>query len=477
MPGCRTYGVAWPVVGVLLLPLALFSVQGHADSASLQAQLTAALTRLDQQEAELAAQRKMLLELRDELAQRGVTPVAGVEPAASDEIPAAPEADARTIAAKAQQDDPTRDLLSQFPGAIPIPGTEAAFRIGGYAKTAYVQNYDPLQIQDKFVVGSIVTGDDPSTGDKAQTVISVSQSRLNLDLRQATDAGLMRAFIEGDFAGSNDTFRLRHAFGQWKRALAGKTWSTFMDTSATPEMIDFQGVNGQISVRQSQLRVAPQLTRLGREYEFTLGLEDPQPELTNGTGLSRVPDVIGSIRLDVGEQTHAKIALLFRQIRGDWDAEPGDTRKAFGWGLSVSGRTELPLFGAKDQLLFQLNGGNGIGRYVNDLGTIGGFDGVFSPTGQLELLDVYAGYVSAQHWWNDTVRSNLTLGFVDVDSPSFVPADFYKRTLEASVNLLWTPMPRLDVGGEFLSGSRDNVDGSRGTAIQVQMEARYLFGN
>lgn len=44
----------------------------------------------------------------------------------------------------------------------------------------------------------------------------------------------MRAFIEGDFAEQNDTFRLRHAFGQFRDILAGKTWSTFTDREAAP---------------------------------------------------------------------------------------------------------------------------------------------------------------------------------------------------------------------------------------------------
>jgi hypothetical protein len=41
-------------------------------------------------------------------------------------------------------------------------------------------------------------------------------SRFNLDLRTPTGVGAMRAFIEGDFAGTNRAFRLRHAYGQWK---------------------------------------------------------------------------------------------------------------------------------------------------------------------------------------------------------------------------------------------------------------------
>ena len=46
----------------------------------------------------------------------------------------------------------------------------------------------------------------------------------------------MRAFIEGDFAGSGsgNLFRLRHAYGQWRKLTIGQTWSTFSDPEAEP---------------------------------------------------------------------------------------------------------------------------------------------------------------------------------------------------------------------------------------------------
>mgnify|MGYP003693633483 CR=1 FL=1 len=64
----------------------------------------------------------------------------------------------------------------------------------------------------------------------------------------------MRAFIEGDFAGSNNTLRLRHAYGQWRRAIFGQTWSTFSDPEAEPDGIDFAGIERDRAVRQPQIR-------------------------------------------------------------------------------------------------------------------------------------------------------------------------------------------------------------------------------
>jgi DcaP outer membrane protein len=387
--------------------------------------------------------------------------------------PAERDSAAGKSVAQAQSDDPTRDSLKDFKGAWPLPGTNARLAIGGFVKTAVVYNYDPLQIPDRFITGSIPVGVSETTGQEAQSSITADQSRLNFDLREPTDFGIMRAFIEGDFAGSSQTFRLRHAFGQWRRMLAGKTWSTFVDPEASPEEIDFEGLNARINVRQSQIRYMP---KIGQEYELQFALEDPNPEIQNGSGVTRTPDVVLAGRFSPHPRLHMKLALIAREIRGQ--ANSGNVEKDFAWGTSLSGKVSTPRFDDRDNLMFQFNYGNGIGRYVNDLSSIGNYDGIFDPaTGKLELFHVVASYVSWQHWWAvaPQLRSNFTFGAVDVDNPGFLDGDAYQRTLRFSSNLIWSPIPRIDIGGEYLWGSRQNENGDTGDATQLQLAVRYRF--
>ncbi|MDG2410838.1 MAG: DcaP family trimeric outer membrane transporter [Halioglobus sp.] len=386
--------------------------------------------------------------------------------------------------AQAQADDPTRALLADFTGAWRLPGTSAALRIGGYVKTAAVYNNDALAINDRFIVGSIPVGVAKESTDEAQSSVTADQSRINFDLRQPTEYGIMRAFIEGDFAGKNETFRLRHAFGQWARVVTGKTWSTFMDPDASPEEIDFEGLNGRINVRQAQLRFMP---RFGEQYELQLALEDPDPRIQNGSGVTRKPDLIVAGRIDL-YNLHTKLSLLGREIRGQTGLSESaasngsevrtesEVRTKYAWGVSLSGNIATPYFDDRDKLLFQINTGNGIGRYVNDLSSIGNYDGIFNEESKLELFYITAGYVSWQHWWGiNQLRSNFTFGAVEVDNPDFVESDAYKRTLRFSANLLWSPIPRIDLGGEYLWGQRENQDNEEGTATQFQIMARYRF--
>jgi hypothetical protein len=503
-------------IALLLLPLAAHNVRSEQEvevppdttSASAESMgMSEVIALLRQQQRELAEQRQLLESQSQKIAtltqeldglrsppssadqkmasiikrkteEDAAPPSVAVVDAASDEVrPKAKSAkekatEAGVSVAEAQSDDPSRNSLKDFPSAWRLPGTSAGLAIGGYVKTDIVYNFDPLQIKDRFIVGSIPVGVSGTTGDEAQSSITADQSRLNFDLRDRTEYGIMRAFIEGDFAGSGETFRLRHAFGQWNRMLAGKTWSTFVDPEASPEEIDFEGLNARINVRQSQVRFMP---RLGEEYELQFALEDPNPEIQNGSGITRTPDMVLAGRFAPHKRLHMKLALLLREVRGQ--STNGDVQKEFAWGTSLSGSFATPRFDERDKLLFQLNYGNGIGRYVNDLSSIGNYDGIFVPdTGDLQLFDVIAGYVSLQHWWGiNQLRSNFTLGAVDVNNPGFLEDDAYLSTLRFSSNLIWSPIPRIDIGGEFLWGERENEDGESGNASQLQMAVKYRF--
>lgn len=416
---------------------------------------------------------------------QGATPVEPVAPgggvasaAAAGQTQEQTLTDNQQAVATAQADDPTQDLLNKFPGAWRIPGAESAFKVGGYIRTAAVFNWDVLEIPDRFIVGSIPVDPTYDNQNAAQSSLTANQSRLNFDFRKNTDVGIMRAFIEGDFTGDGNAFRLRHAFGQWDRVLAGQTWSTFVDTNATPEGVDFEGLNGRINVRQTQVRFSP---RFGENFELQLALEDPNPQIQNGSGITRLPDIVVAGRFQPHDRLHVKAALLGRQIRGQ-EASPlgegveGGIEKHYAWGYSLSGSFMTPYFDNRDKFLFQLNKGDGIGRYVNDLGSIGNYDGIFNQrTGSLQLFDVLAGYGSLQHWWGDTSRSNFTLGYVEIDNPGFISGDAYKRTLRASANLMWNPTQQIDTGVEYLWGSRTNEDGEQGSAQQIQMMIRYMF--
>lgn len=405
------------------------------------------------------------------------------DPAAKQEVPVT------TI-----MEDPSNTTYdADFPGAWHLPGTTAAMKISGYVNLALINSFDPMLISDRFIVGSIPADGQDVAGAKSGTDVTANQTRINYEVREETKYGTLRAFIEGDFEGQGDSFRLRHAFGQYYWGLAGKTWSTLMDLESRPEEVDFEGINGMILSRQAQFRMFP---KFGESMEFKFSLEDPKTDVINGTGARGHADIIMSVdkvplkQIGLSDWS-SRVAVIIRDLEADQYGQDGSvddenvSADTFGWGITTSGKKSLRFWAEDDYLLWQLTYGKGVGRYLNDLSTVGGGDAVFDPQGKLRPLPVFAGYVSYRHnwpkgWrvlksWPGTFSSNLIFSWVSIDNYDFQDDKAYKSTLRASANFIYLPTNNFRLGAELLWGKRKNKDNSSGDATQVQISARYNF--
>jgi uncharacterized coiled-coil protein SlyX len=389
--------------------------------------------------------------------------------------------------------DPSNTVFDpDFPGAWHLPGSTAAMKIGGFVNLSLVNSFDPVLITDRFIVGSIPADGESVSGARAGMDVTASQSRLNFEVREQTRHGTLRAFIEGDFEGENESFRLRHAFGQYNYLLAGKTWSTFANVNALPEEVDFEGVNGVVLRRQPQLRIFPEF---GRDFSFVFSIEEPDTDVNNGAGTKGNWDLVAAVdRLPFGElgDWNYRVSAILRDLRGQFGTDgQGDPNEALGessatgWGITTSGQKSFDGWGEGDFVQWQLTYGEGIGRYLNDLSTVGGGDAVFDPNGKLRALPILAGFVSYRHHWASMPwfmddwpgiwRSNFIFSWIDVDNYDFQDDNDYNQTWRVSANLLYFPTQNLRLGGELLWGQRKNKDGSSGTATQLQLSARYNF--
>lgn len=422
---------------------------------------------IEEQNRRIEALSQELAALRAGTAPSPVAPPVDVPPPAA--APAEPEAGGGQ---RHRAELPPDRIPEDFPGAISLPGTDAALRVGGLVRVNWVSTHDPLLVDDRFQTSAIPVSADTVPERDGRVKVIASPSRFNFDLRTPTGVGYMRAFIEADFAGDGNTARLRHAYGQWHRSLFGQTWSTFSDPEAEPDGIDFEGLNAIVLFRQAQIRWT---LPIGERLRVALALEDPNPDLTGATGVNQVPDFVGRVRWQPRLGGHVQVAALARQLRG----QPTGSEEIFtagAYGMNVSGRLPFPFWHDRDQLLFQGNGGRGIGRYISDLRSLGGQDGVYDPEAQLlDPLDVYSAYVGYEHWWADQFRSSISFGLVGVENLDFQPDDALRRTRRSSINFMWSPIPRLDLVTEFLWGTRINKDGRRGFAAQTQIGSTFRF--
>ena len=372
--------------------------------------------------------------------------------------------------------------VGEFPGSFRIPGTDAALKIGGQVRVTLVESLDAIGTDDRFVTSSIPVEGSEAAGKGARTTLAANASRFNFDFRTPTGVGAMRAFIEVGFdSKSNPT--LRHAFGQWDHWILGQTWSTFSDPEAEPFGIDNEGLNAISLFRQPQIRYT---TGFGDAYTLAAAVENPAPDVTNASSVNLVPDFVLRARWNplkgtgglplLGQLGHVQLAVLVRQIRAESDLNPNQTVAKGGAGFGLSGVLRTGWWGETDDVKFSLYGGKGIGRYVTDLRAAGGQDAYFdTTTGEMTVLGVTAAYFGYEHAWSKELRSTMTLGWVWVNVLENQPNDALKYTRRFSLNLAWTPISRLDLVAELLTGTRVNKDLQTGTATQIQLGSRFRF--
>ena len=375
-----------------------------------------------------------------------------------------------------------------FPGSIRIPGTDAAVKFGGRIRAAAVFTLDALGSDDRFLTNSIpVEPDDAAAGKGRRTTFTANTSRFNFEMRTPTGAGQLRTFIEGDFVGSDGddqriNFRLRHAYAQFHGLIVGQTWSTFSDPAADHQDLDFEGINGENVIRQAQIRYT---FTVRDNLNVAVALETPKVSITGGEGVNVAPDVVARTVWSFREIGHLQAAVVLREIRGEPDLPLTGSESATAWGASLSGVVPFHIKKLKltDRFIFQLNVGRGNARYINDLNSLGGQDAFFNPAnGALEALPATGWYFDYEHQWKEwertrtmKLRSSLIWSFVSVDNLDFQTGSAYKKTDRYSVNLVFSPTPRIDCGIEYIYGTRENLDGLKGHADQVQFVGIFRF--
>lgn len=325
-----------------------------------------------------------------------------------------------------------------------------------------------------YLPSAIPVGGDGADGGDAYLDSHAQFSRFWLGADHVTDAGdTLKAMIEVDMFGggavlgnesSTNTYgvTVRHAWVSWNEWLAGQTWSNFMDVGALPDTVDFVGpTDGTVFVRQAQLRYT--------RGPWSFSLENPETTVTpHGggaqfrTGDNSLPDATARWTAK-GDWGHFSVAGLLRQFKhGDRDDAGG--------ALSVSGRYNL---GANDDIRYAVNAGAGIGRYL----AFGlGSDVMADASGDLHALDGYGGFVAWRHAFSPKLRGNLIYSRAQFDNDrAFTGFGVTEMAHSFHANLIYSPLPKLDVGAELIFGQRHLEDEREGDLTRLHTHVKYSF--
>lgn len=182
---------------------------------------------------------------------------------------------------------------------------------------------------------------------------------------------------------------------------------------------------------------------------------------------NRFPDVSIAARME-RDWGHLQLAGVGRAL-GYRDPAADDETLAYGVSLTGS----LALF-EQDLLLFGGVVGNGVGRYVADLGG-SGLDAFVGSDGQLHMLQTHGGYVAYTHYWSPLWRSNVVYADLRLERSGLLASDAFRRSQYAPANLIWSPAPSWIMGMELLYGRLQQQDGARADALRVQGSLQYNF--
>jgi hypothetical protein len=355
-----------------------------------------------------------------------------------------------------------QDAPAQTPARPPATfyGGDWGFTIGGRIKLDMIHDFDAITSTDSFDPRTIVVPETAGTNWR----IHAREARLSLGIAGPANGRQLRMFIEGDFYGTGNAFRLRHAYGQYGVLLVGQTWSTFMDEDNVPNTIDFETPLAAPLVRQGLVRLT---FPVSQSAMVAFGVEEADPEVVSPAGVSGavekpMPDITARFRF-TGGAGHVQLSGFVGKTR--YRATGGDTDDAMIGGVLLSGR--LRLFGS-DAAYTQVAYGPGLGRYR------GGVSAAPDVSNNLTAVEAFALTTGYEHWWSDRWSSNV------VFSPAWALDDIgvmgtaNTQLTYAAANLFYWFIPnRAWVGGEYLFGRREVSGGTRATANRIQFAVRF----
>jgi len=318
----------------------------------------------------------------------------------------------------------------------------------------------------------------------------VRQTRFGVAGYTPTKMGDLKVVYEFDMFGTGadegqTTMRLRYAYGELGRFLAGQATSPFMDDDAWPNTIEYWGPSGMVFYRNVQIRYAPIKTA---DKELFIALERPGSGADKGT--SSIPEfsALDSVKAKLsapdvsahfkkrGKWGSVQLAGIFRPIK--WK----DTRvnnfgndlsgSVTGWGANLSAVLNL---GKSTVFRGSYVYGEGIENYMqdapNDVGTVingNSIDGKALPvSGIVAWLD---------HNWNPQVWTSLGYSTVSIDNTETANGTTsYKKGQYASLTIGTTPFTNTMAAIEFQYGQREGEDGFKADITKIQLSFKYNF--
>lgn len=353
--------------------------------------------------------------------------------------------------------------------AVEIQTDDATVNIYGYARlnASYDINEDiskstGTRSGDFSQVNTGSAEDDEASGYFGADAV---QSRLGVT---TTLNNGVKINLEGDFRGgtSGGQFRLRHAYGQYKNWLIGRTWSNYNSFVGNTSVLEMDGVAGNAGLynRTAQVRY----TTGG----LSLAVEDPKSKIEGQQSKTGFPTLTARYENKSGRLSYATSALL-QEVGYDTGS---DDDSAIGFAVFTAAK-----FQVTDTVTIQGNvnytdGANGYlwrsgtNYYGEDaylkgdsVETIVGYSANLGTTIKVGPGSLSAVYGMTTMDWDDAADDGL-----DVN-------DKHERNTNAFLTYKWSPVKAVTLGVEYGRYEVKKVSGEEGDANRLMFAAQYNF--
>jgi len=316
---------------------------------------------------------------------------------------------------------------------------------------------------------------------KQKLMLDATTSRLFLKAITNTQAlGRVVVFMDADFRGGSQnsyTPRVRSAYVSFLGFTFGRDVTTFCDLQAAPTTIDFQGPNAYNFNFATMVRY--EVTFAREHMTFGIAAEAPRVSGTYNDNFAvlhqRIPDFPAYLQYAWGtnRESHIRASGVIRDMYIRNLMKDKNTT-LLGWGVQFSGRIKV----ARPLVLF-MNGiyGEGITPYIQDL-TGSGLDFTPNPENpeQIQTMPMWAWQAAARI--NLSNRLYISGGYSTARvqrNHGYYSENQYKQGEYIFGNIFYSVTPRCQIAGEYLYGSRKNMNGDKNHANRVNLMVQYNF--
>lgn len=383
-----------------------------------------------------------------------------------------------------------RTMVDNAPQSYSIPGAprfvivgkdrKFYLGIGGTAKATL--SYDFGHVIDNpfdFTTSAIPVTQAPGNGGKIQISAATSSLFVNFVALPGTD-NQIGVYLNANFTGNNYTPSLQYAYLKYRGITAGYNYSLFSDMAAAPPSIDNEGPPGFTAIPNG---VIDYTHTFGKHWGIGVGVEMPILSATVGdrttTVNQRVPDIPAYIQYSWGSgaSNWVRVSGIIRNLQYR-DLVSEKNRDQIGWGVKISG-SATPVSALT--FYYQAAYGKGITSYFQDLYE-GGLDLVpdAGVPGRLSAVKAWGGYIGIQYNLAKNLFATTTYSHLRNYAGRYANgttswAAQYKYAQYALANIMWTPVPQVQCGLEYIYGRRVDMNGVQAHDSRLQTMIQVSF--